>query len=90
MFDVRLADPGSILHLTGMRSATYGPVFDREVSWSSAPGKTYRLQHKVTLADPWTDLPGDITTGGPRGTASHLEHHDFAPRTGFYRLQLVE
>ena len=48
-------DPASSVRLTNIRSTTYGPVFDREVSWSSSPGKMYRLQHRVTLAGPWTD-----------------------------------
>jgi hypothetical protein len=83
-------DPASSLRFTGIGRALRDPYFDTELSWSSAPGKTYRVQHKGSVTAPWSDVPGDIMTGGPRGTASDLQHLLVAPRTGFYRVQLVE
>jgi Tol biopolymer transport system component len=80
-------DPSSALRFTGIASQTRpGPVQDTEVRWLSAAGKTYRVEHKVDLASPWSALPGEIITGGPNGSTTHLS----ADGTGFYRVVLVE
>jgi hypothetical protein len=81
-------DATSALRFTSISSrAVPGPMQDTELKWLSAPGKTYRVQHTPDLAAPWADLSGDILSGGPTGSATHLDPlHD----TGFYRLLLVE
>jgi Tol biopolymer transport system component len=81
-------DSASDLRFTRISSRIVsGPMQDTEVKWTSAPGKTYRVQHAPDLAAPWADLSDDIITGGPTGSATHL---DLLHRTGFYRLLLVE
>jgi Tol biopolymer transport system component len=80
-------DLTSALRFTGISSRVVpGPMQDTELKWTSASGKTYRVQHRPTLATPWSDLTGDIMTGGPNGSATHL---DPAHQTGFYRLLLA-
>jgi hypothetical protein len=81
-------DPASALRFTGISSRVVpGAMQDTELKWRSAAGKTYRVQHKLDLALPWADLPGDIITGGPNGSTTHLES---ANPNGFYRIRLVE
>ena len=37
------------------------PGNNMQISWSSTPGKVYRVAYKNSLADNWTDLSGNIT-----------------------------
>jgi len=50
---------GSILRVITLSPPSAGPV---QVFWSAVPGKTYRIQFKVSVSDPiWSDLAGDVT-----------------------------
>lgn len=41
------------------------------LTWDSAAGRTYRVEHKTALADPqWTPLVPDVTATGPAATAT--------------------
>ena len=43
------------------------------ISWSAAPGKTYRPQFKNSLTDPaWLDLNGTVGLIGAKGYAGRL------------------
>lgn len=84
-------DPASSLHLTGISSRPLaGPMQDTELTWTSAPGKTYRVQHKPDLAAPWSDLPGDVIPGGPSASRIHLDDGDPPAQNRFYRIMLVD
>jgi hypothetical protein len=39
---------------------TQGPM----LSWLKVPGKTYQVQFKTALSDPWQDLSGQISSDG--------------------------
>ena len=57
------------------------------ITWISQPGRTYRVQYKVTLSDPvWTDVPGDVVA------TSGISSKTFAlgnPASNFYRVLLL-
>lgn len=55
------------------------------VSWSSIPGKTYRLQARPSLTEgAWQDVGDPITATGPTASATHV-----ATGQHFYRARLV-
>ena len=57
------------------------------VSWSAVPGKTYRVQFKRSLDDPfWTDLVGDVTA-----VLEVASRSDVTPEAAsrFYRVMLL-
>lgn len=52
------------------------------LSWSSVPGRTYRVQYKSALTDAnWTDVPGDVTATSIRSSQTNTP-----PDTRFYRV----
>ena len=57
------------------------------ITWISQPGRTYRVQYKVTLAGPvWTDVPGDVVaTSGISSKTFSLAH----PAISFFRVLLL-
>ena len=61
------------------------------ISWSTVPGKRYRLQYRDTFAEPFRDLNAD---GLPRLARSSVENHwidfDVHPRTRYYRVLLAD
>ena len=60
---------------------------DLLVQWQSVAGKTYRLQRKARLGDPfWINIPGDITATGP-AAAKRIPAPTTA--TGVFRVILV-
>ncbi len=56
--------------------------------WSAVAGRTYRVQFKDRVEDPWTDLPGEITASGD--TTSTQNTTAGASLARFYRAVLVE
>jgi len=76
-------DLTSALRFTRISSRSVLGMQETELKWTSAPGKTYRVQRKINLAAPWSDVPGEIVTGGPNGSTTH-----FAPvsAASFYRV----
>ena len=77
-------DAASVLRLRqDKRRLVPGRLMHPELEWTSAPGKTYRIQHTPDLALPWTDASGDILTGGRNGVITPE-----AP--GLYRIRLIE
>ncbi len=58
------------------------------LTWSAIAGRIYRLQHAPDLDAPtWSDLPGDVTAGGPIATRTN------GPVTAeqrFYRVMALE
>lgn len=77
---------GSILRVITLSPPAVGPV---QVFWSAVPGKTYRVQFKVSVSNPnWNDLAGDVTatdaTGAKEDTAAGA-----APER-YYRVLLVQ
>lgn len=58
-----------------------------QVSWTSIPGRTYRVQMATNLARPdWVPLTPDVEAGGP--TASRTDQLDGSPAR-FYRVLLL-
>ena len=52
------------------------------LTWSSVPGRTYRVQYKSALTDVnWTDLAGDVTATGISSSKSNAP-----PDARFYRV----
>jgi hypothetical protein len=77
---------GSILRVITLSPPSAGPV---QGFWSAVPGKTYRVQFKVSGSNPnWNDLAGDVTatdaTGAKEDTAAGA-----APER-YYRVLLVQ
>lgn len=55
------------------------------ISWTSVPGKIYRLQYTLSLNDPqWTDLPGDVEASP--GTISAADWPLPVGNATFYRV----
>ena len=52
------------------------------LSWTSVPGRTYRVQYKSALADAtWTDMAGDVTATGISSSLTNAP-----PDVRFYRV----
>ena len=64
---------------------------DLRISWSTVPGKRYRLQYRDTFSEPFRDLMAD---GLPRLAQSSVESlwidFDVHPRTRYYRVLLAD
>jgi len=82
----------SLLTITTIASGYPGYTQDTTVYWRAAPGRTYRLQFKDDLSDPfWTTVPGDIVTGATRAAKFHSTPAGPTPDSQrFYRIVLVE
>ncbi len=77
---------GSILRVITLSPPSAGPV---QVFWSAVPGKTYRVQFKVSVSDPiWKDLAGDVTAMGPTGVKEDASVGAAPER--YYRVLLVQ
>jgi hypothetical protein len=57
-----------------------------QLTWTSIPGKPYRLQYKTNLTDgAWTDLPAGVTASGPNATGGDTGP---AAEQRFYQVRL--
>jgi hypothetical protein len=60
-----------------------------QVFWSAVPGKTYRVQFKVSVSDPiWSDLAGDVTAMDTTGVKEDASVGAAPER--YYRVLLVQ
>jgi hypothetical protein len=59
---------------------TQGPV----LSWLKVPGKTYQVQFKTVLSDPWQDLSGQISIDG---NTEYFRDTSSSPVLRFYRVK---
>jgi len=59
---------------------TQGPM----LSWLKVPGKTYQVQFKTALSDPWQDLNGDISVVG---NTEYFHDTSPSPLLRFYRVK---
>jgi len=59
---------------------TEGPL----LSWLNVPGKTYQVQFKTALNDPWQDLSGQITVVG---NTEYFRDTSPSPVLRFYRVK---
>jgi hypothetical protein len=59
---------------------TQGPV----LSWLKVPGKTYQVQFKTALSDPWQDLSGQLSF---EGTTQYFRDTSPSPVLRFYRVK---
>ena len=75
---------GSILQVLALTSAGGGPVM---LFWSAVPGKTYHLQYKDSVDEPWTPFPDAITATS--ATASAQDDSAANTPQRFYRVKLV-
>jgi hypothetical protein len=58
------------------------------LTWEAVAGRTYRVEHKATLADPqWTPLVPDVTATGPAATATDPVA---SPAQRFYRVRQLD
>ena len=79
------ANKGSILQVLTLQSPNGGPV---TLLWSSAPGKTYRVEYKDDLQSPWSALPGTVTA---TSTTTSAQDAASPPETQrFYRVVLAQ
>jgi hypothetical protein len=68
-------------------TSLYGSNGVAVIAWTSSAGSGYRVQYVDNLTDTnWTDLPPDITAGGPGATATDAAGH--LPQR-FYRILLL-
>jgi Tol biopolymer transport system component len=75
----------SILRVLTLSSISGGP---KTVLWNAVPGRTYRVQYKMDLAQPdWTDLAGTVIATS--STASKGDPAVDSP-IRFYRVLLVD
>ncbi|MBI4324867.1 MAG: PD40 domain-containing protein [Chloroflexi bacterium] len=78
-------DPALALNLAGVAFA----AGQTRISWTAAPGRSYRAQYKDALSDAeWHDLPDPVTLMG--ASASVIDSAAAGLPRRFYRLVLVE
>lgn len=79
------ADPALAFKLAGVVLA----AGQTRISWTAAPGRSYRAQYKDALSDPeWRDLPGPVMSVGATASVTDPAATGLAQR--FYRLVLAE
>ncbi|MEK7678058.1 MAG: hypothetical protein AAB676_19675 [Verrucomicrobiota bacterium] len=78
-------DPALALNLAGVALA----AGQTRISWTAAPGRSYRAQYKDALNEPnWHDLPGPVTVVGSTAWISDAAPAGVPQR--FYRLVVAE
>ena len=75
-------DPACDFALTGATLSSNSLA----VSWSSMPGRAYRLNYRASLTNPWAVLPNSAITAGAFQTTLWYSE----PRTNLYRFYRVE
>lgn len=76
---------GSVFRVLTLTAVNAGPAI---LLWSAVPGKTYQVQYKNRVEEPWATLPGIIIAAG--STASALDTLSGAATGRFYRVLLVQ
>jgi hypothetical protein len=77
-------DGRSVLRIVGVTASGTSTV---TITWSSVMGKTYRVQYKQELNDPWRDLPGLIAATSTVSSKQDT-HANILQR--FYQVVTVE
>jgi Tol biopolymer transport system component len=54
------------------------------LSWLKVPGKTYQMQFKSVLSDPWQDLSGQLSSDG---STEYFRDNSPSPVLRFYRVK---
>ena len=61
------------------------------ILWSAVPGRTYRVESKASIGDPWTSVGADVVASTVSASATHtLGGDEAAPLHRFYRVLLVQ
>lgn len=89
-------DTNSALRMLSLGTTLFPPAFaplqqQTVVTWSTVPGRTYRLQGRGAVEAPWEDLSGDIPGAGATATRTEtlLQGGPASPHREF-RVRLVE
>lgn len=72
-----------------LSSAINTATSEATVTWSSVPGKRYRLQVTLDPATAWTDLGDPVTATGPTTQSTQTIPLAPLPPAGFLRVKLV-
>ncbi len=78
------SDANSRLHLNAPSVTTVNSVRGVNLSWLTAPGKSYLVQSSASLTGPWTT----VSTASGDGNVAQVRVSGGAASSQFYRLQL--
>ena len=59
------------------------------VSWTTTPGRSYRIQYKPLIELPWIEISNDVYSASASAASGHVVTNNFGPFL-FYRVRLVE